>query len=113
RSPTPSYPAAAAASRYSSGGASGSVVGESTIRLVFTGTGSYTLSRSRPWYILYAGPPTEARLQSEQACMFFELRQYHIRPGQRDKWVRCMEEVIIPFQVKMGMVILGSFVVEE
>ena len=34
--------------------------------------------------------------------MFFELRQYHIRPGQRDKWVKCMEEEIIPFQVKMA-----------
>src|SRR5207249_7631502 len=45
--------------------------------------------------------------------MFFELRQYHIHPGQRDKWVKCMEEEIIPFQVKMGMVILGSFVGEE
>jgi hypothetical protein len=45
--------------------------------------------------------------------MIFELRQYHIRPGQREKWVRCMEEEIIPFQVKMGMVILGSFVGEE
>src|SRR5262249_6120959 len=48
-----------------------------------------------------------------RARMIFELRQYHIRPGQRDKWVRCMEEEIIPFQVKMGMVILGSFVGEE
>jgi hypothetical protein len=45
--------------------------------------------------------------------MIFELRQYHIRPGQRDRWVKCMEEEIIPFQVKMGMVILGSFVGEE
>jgi hypothetical protein len=45
--------------------------------------------------------------------MFFELRQYHIRPGQRENWVKCMEEEIIPFQVKMGMVILGSFVGEE
>src|SRR6266852_8147454 len=134
RSPTPLYPAAAAASRYSSGGTSGSVVGESAIRLTFTGTGSYTLSRvaavvyplapgrcawARAQVVRAAGrrgagaPPTEARLQSEEACMFFELRQYHIRPGQRDKWVRCMEEEIIPFQVKMGMVILGSFVGEE
>ena len=24
--------------------------------------------------------------------MFFELRQYHVRPGQRDNWVKCMEE---------------------
>jgi hypothetical protein len=45
--------------------------------------------------------------------MFFELRQYHIRPGQQASWVKCMEEEIIPFQVKMGMVILGSFVGEE
>ena len=45
--------------------------------------------------------------------MIFELRQYHIRPGQREKWVKCMEEEIIPFQVKMGMVILGSFTGEE
>ena len=28
--------------------------------------------------------------------MLFELRQYHIRPGQRDNWVKCMEEAIIP-----------------
>ena len=40
--------------------------------------------------------------------MFFELRQYHIRPGQQEQWVKCMEEEIIPFQVKMGMVILGE-----
>jgi hypothetical protein len=33
-----------------------------------------------------------------------------LRPGQRDNWVKCMEEEIIPFQVKLGMVILGSFV---
>jgi hypothetical protein len=45
--------------------------------------------------------------------MFFELRQYHIRPGQQKAWVACMEEEIIPFQVKMGMVVLGSFVGEE
>jgi NIPSNAP len=45
--------------------------------------------------------------------MLFELRQYHVRPGQQENWVKCMEEEIIPFQVKMGMVILGSFVGEE
>ena len=45
--------------------------------------------------------------------MLFELRQYHIHPGQQKAWVKCMEEEIIPFQVKMGMVILGSFVGEE
>ena len=51
--------------------------------------------------------------RATEVVMFFELRQYHIRPGQRDNWVKCMEEEIIPFQVKMGMVILGSFVGEE
>lgn len=45
--------------------------------------------------------------------MLFELRQYQVQPGQREAWVKCMEEEIIPFQVKMGMVILGSFVSEE
>lgn len=45
--------------------------------------------------------------------MLFELRQYRVRPGRRDDWVRFMEEVIIPFQVGKGMVIVGSFVAEE
>ena len=45
--------------------------------------------------------------------MFFELRQYRTRPGQREKWVKFMEEEIIPFQVAKGMVILGSFVGQE
>jgi hypothetical protein len=51
--------------------------------------------------------------RTEGDRMFFELRQYHIRPGQQANWVKCMEEEIIPFQVKMGMVVLGSFVGEE
>ena len=45
--------------------------------------------------------------------MFFELRQYRTKPGQRDNWVSFMEEVIIPFQVSKGMVITGSFVGQE
>jgi NIPSNAP len=45
--------------------------------------------------------------------MLFELRQYQLFAGQRDNWVRFMEEVIIPFQVSKGMVIVGSFVAEE
>jgi NIPSNAP len=40
---------------------------------------------------------------------FYELRQYHVRPGKMDDWVRIMEEEIIPFQVSKGMVICGSF----
>ena len=40
---------------------------------------------------------------------FYELRHYRVLPGKMDEWVRCMEEVIIPFQVARGMVICGSF----
>ena len=40
---------------------------------------------------------------------FYELRQYHVRPGRMDEWVRIMEQEIIPFQVSKGMVICGSF----
>ena len=45
--------------------------------------------------------------------MFFALRQYRTLPGQRENWVKFMEEKIIPFQVSQGMVILGSFVGQE
>lgn len=45
--------------------------------------------------------------------MFFELRQYRTKPGQRQAWVKLMEEEIIPFQVAKGMVIHGSFVGQE
>ena len=44
---------------------------------------------------------------------FYELRQYKVRPGKMDEWVRIMEEEIIPFQVSKGMVICGSFRGEE
>ncbi len=45
--------------------------------------------------------------------MLFELRQYRMRPGQRDKWVQLMESEIIPFQTSKGMHIMGSWVGEE
>jgi hypothetical protein len=40
---------------------------------------------------------------------FYELRQYKVRPGKMDEWVKIMEQEIIPFQVSKGMVICGSF----
>src|ERR1700748_3767029 len=40
---------------------------------------------------------------------FYELRQYFVRPGKMDEWVKMMEREIIPFQVSKGMVICGSF----
>lgn len=45
--------------------------------------------------------------------MFFELRQYRTLPGQRENWVKFMEETIIPFQISQGMVVVGSFVGQE
>ena len=45
--------------------------------------------------------------------MFFELRQYRTKPGQRGNWVKFMEEEIIPFQISRGMVVLGSFIGQE
>lgn len=45
--------------------------------------------------------------------MLFELRQYRMKPGQKDQWVRLMEDKIIPFQVAKGMVVVASFVGEQ
>jgi hypothetical protein len=45
--------------------------------------------------------------------MFFELRQYRIKKGKMKRWVKLMEEVLIPFQIAQGMVVVGSFVGEE
>ena len=44
---------------------------------------------------------------------FFELRTYKILPGKMKEWLNFMEGTIIPFQVSKGMVIHGSFTVEE
>jgi hypothetical protein len=40
---------------------------------------------------------------------FYELRQYKIKPGKMEAWLKLMEGEIIPFQVAKGMVITGSF----
>ena len=45
--------------------------------------------------------------------MFFELRQYRTKPGQRERWVELMEGTIIPFQISKGMVVIGSFIGEQ
>jgi hypothetical protein len=63
----------------------------------------------------HAAIPYQRRneLGQEERTMFFELRQYRTKPGQREKWVKFMEEEIIPFQTSKGMVIVGSFVGQE
>jgi len=45
--------------------------------------------------------------------VIFELRQYRLKPGQRERWVKWMEEKIIPYQVALGVVVVGSFIVED
>lgn len=41
--------------------------------------------------------------------VFYELRQYKIKPGKMEEWLKLMEGEIIPFQVSKGMVITGSY----
>ena len=45
--------------------------------------------------------------------MFFEFRQYRIKDGKRERWVKLMEEDVIPFQISKGMVIVGSWIDEK
>lgn len=45
--------------------------------------------------------------------MFYELRQYPVREGKMDEWIKLFEEEILPFQTSKGMVISGSFRGEE
>jgi hypothetical protein len=49
------------------------------------------------------------RIFLRRADMFFEFREYRIKNGMRDQWVKLMEEKIIPFQTAKGMVVVGSF----
>jgi hypothetical protein len=41
---------------------------------------------------------------------FFELREYRIKDGKRDRWARWIEEQVIPFQTARGMTIVGSWI---
>ena len=41
--------------------------------------------------------------------VFFEIRQYEIRPGKMEEWIDFMQTKIIPFQVSQGMVVCGSY----
>ncbi|MCP5076011.1 MAG: NIPSNAP family containing protein [Rhodobacteraceae bacterium] len=44
---------------------------------------------------------------------FYELRQYVVRPGKMEAWLKLMEEEIISRQTAVGMIISGSFRGEE
>ena len=57
--------------------------------------------------------PIAEALTHKEITMLFELRQYRIKDGKRDRWVKLMEEQIIPFQMSKGVVVVGSFVAQE
>jgi len=40
---------------------------------------------------------------------FVELRQYVIKPGQMQAWLKLFHEEILPFQVGKGMLITGIY----
>ena len=41
---------------------------------------------------------------------FFEPRSHHTKDGKRERWVKLMEERIIPYQVARGIVMVGRSV---
>jgi hypothetical protein len=44
---------------------------------------------------------------------FIELRQYEVREGQMDAWIKFFEEEIAPYQTSKGCTIHGSYRGEE
>ena len=40
---------------------------------------------------------------------FYEIRQYEVRPGKMESWVKMFHAEILPFQVSKGMVVAGIF----
>lgn len=40
---------------------------------------------------------------------FYELRQYEIRPGKMESWIRLFDQEILPFQISKGVVFGGSY----
>jgi len=39
----------------------------------------------------------------------YEIRQYEIRPGKMESWVKIFNEEILPYQVSKGVVVTGIF----
>lgn len=44
---------------------------------------------------------------------FFEIRQYHIKPGMMASWLKMFDEEILPFQTARGVVVTGIFSGED
>jgi hypothetical protein len=51
-------------------------------------------------------------INKKEYDLFFELREYQIKDGQLARWIQFMDEVLIPFQVSKGMIVLGSWSIE-
>jgi hypothetical protein len=45
--------------------------------------------------------------------VFYEIRQYWTKPGQRPEWVTYMETVVLPYMVERGISVTGSFLDEQ
>lgn len=43
----------------------------------------------------------------------YELRQYKVRDGKMDEWLKLMEGEIIPYGLSKGMVFVASFCAED
>ncbi len=43
--------------------------------------------------------------------MIYELREYRIKPGCLEEFVRFMDEELLPFQASQGVTVVGSFTV--
>ncbi|MDD4931872.1 MAG: NIPSNAP family protein [Methylacidiphilaceae bacterium] len=43
--------------------------------------------------------------------MIYELREYRIKAGRLDEFVRFMDEELLPFQASKGVKVIGSFTV--
>ncbi|VVM08327.1 hypothetical protein MAMC_02058 [Methylacidimicrobium cyclopophantes] len=45
--------------------------------------------------------------------MIYELREYRIKPGCLQEFVRFMDEELLPFQASKGVTVVGSFTVPQ
>jgi hypothetical protein len=48
--------------------------------------------------------------EDDSVAAFFELRDYRIKDGKRNRWAKWMEEKAIPFQTERGMTVVGTWI---